>query len=362
MVKRRLTVFSASLLFLSVFSTPVWAGGYPISTWSWDNADAWKPDYKMTYVRVHLDPRIPCKGTKVTFKYENPQSGDNVSAGGDNGTFTFNEQSYKVSKFNGAKIPDCNTYAKFYSTNNTYKTGIAEFKTAEGNTYTATFALNFNQPQPSNTDSQEKYPLPWEEDYIKFNQTPAPTAALINEAPEMVYPADGQTIDLEGAYMFKVQPVKGASGYLFGLFQDGVMVYENYRDTKTLSANGEFALWEADPFHANFRAGEIQVWIRAYVNNQWTDARIITVILKPRGGQIASIRPSVSLKPILSQPPVIGTTKVTKVADSSVSAALEKKIEELQVKLEQTERKQAEMESILEKIINWMKSLFPFFN
>lgn len=183
-----------------------------------------------------------------------------------------------------------------------------------------------------------------------------------DEVPEMIYPADGQTIDLEGAYMFKVRQVPGATGYLFGLFQKGVMVYENYRDTKTLSANGEFALWEADPFHANFQAGEVQVWIRAYVNNQWTDPRIISIFLKPRSGQMPSVKPVSSIKPILSDPPSLGTSKVTTIADSSVSAALEKKIEQLQMKLEQTERKQAEMESALAKIINWIKSMFPFFN
>src|SRR5437763_1778065 len=49
-------------------------------------------------------------------------------------------------------------------------------------------------------------------------------------APDMVFPQNNQILDLEGAYMFKVQPVAGASGYLFGLFQDNVMVYENWRD------------------------------------------------------------------------------------------------------------------------------------
>lgn len=113
---------------------------------------------------------------------------------------------------------------------------------------------------------------------------PTPTSFPSLQAPEMVYPQNGQTLDLEGAYMFKVRPVVGASRYLFGFFQNGVMIFENQRDVKTLSSNGEFAIWESDPAHAKFRAGEVKVTVRALVNNRWTGTREITIILKPRGG------------------------------------------------------------------------------
>ncbi|MBI2085978.1 hypothetical protein HYT74_01410 [Candidatus Daviesbacteria bacterium] len=109
-----------------------------------------------------------------------------------------------------------------------------------------------------------------------------PVIVPVLSAPEMVYPRNGQTLDLEGAYMFKVKPVAGATGYLFGLFQDGQMIYENYRDTKRLSPDGTFALRENDSNHAKFHTGPVKVMIRAYVNNRWTDAREITITLKPR--------------------------------------------------------------------------------
>lgn len=352
--------------FLLFSAIPAFAGGYPIYTWSWDNSDAWRPDYKMTYVRVHLAPGVPCVGTTVTFKYEDPKPGDNVSAGGDSGSFTFTEQGYKYSKYNGQNIPDCNTYAKFYSTNNAYKVGIAEFKTQQGQTYKGTFALNFNQPTPGNTSSEEKYPLPWEEDYTK--NTPTPTTIPMPGAPTMVYPQDGQQLDLEGAYMFKVNLVAGASGYLFGLFQDGQMVYENYRDTRTLSSNGEFALWENNPFHTKFHTGPLSVWVRALINNQWTEARIITINLRPRGGTNTNVVNTTTSKSpvpeatIVSTPPTIQPTKVVVVTDSSASAALQKRIDELQNRLEESQRKQSVLESQLNQIINWIKSIFPFFN
>lgn len=105
---------------------------------------------------------------------------------------------------------------------------------------------------------------------------------LIPAAPEMVYPQNGQTLDLEGAYMFKVKPVPGASGYLFGFFQNGVMIYENLRDSRRLSPNGELAILENNPAHAKFHAGSVVVTVRTYVRNRWSDARTITITLKPR--------------------------------------------------------------------------------
>lgn len=82
--------------------------------------------------------------------------------------------------------------------------------------------------------------------------------------------------------MFKVKPVAGARGYLFGLFQNGQMVYENYRDTRQLNPNGEFVLTQSNPAHAKFHAGNMTLMVRAQVNGKWTDARTITVTLKQR--------------------------------------------------------------------------------
>lgn len=136
-----------------------------------------------------------------------------------------------------------------------------------------------------------------------------PVIVPMPTAPEMVYPKNGQVLDLEGAYMFKVNPVTGASGYLFGLFQDNVMVYENYRDTKQLSTNGEFTLSPSNPAHARFHTGNMTVMVRAFVNGKWTDARTISINLKPR--QVVLPNPTANPSPIgigNTAPVGIGTT------------------------------------------------------
>lgn len=99
---------------------------------------------------------------------------------------------------------------------------------------------------------------------------------LAATSPEMAYPQNGQTLDLEGGYMFKVKTVEGASGYLLKLYQSGQTVYE------TESSNGEFGIWEDNPAHAKFHTGEVQAVIKAQVGGSWTDEKAITITLRSR--------------------------------------------------------------------------------
>lgn len=104
------------------------------------------------------------------------------------------------------------------------------------------------------------------------------TSAL--PGPVFVYPVDGQTLGYKGSILFKVQPVDGASGYLYGLFQDGKAVWENYHDEHTLSGT-EYGIAPDSPGHNAINPGLLQVWVRALVNGQWTEATIINIHLDP---------------------------------------------------------------------------------
>jgi len=105
--------------------------------------------------------------------------------------------------------------------------------------------------------------------------------------PEMVYPKNLQILDLEGSYMFKVEPITGAEGYAFGLYQNGSLIYENVRDEGKLSSDGEFAIHSDNAAHSKFRAGDVEVIIKAKVDGEWTRERIIFVTLQPRKIEVA---------------------------------------------------------------------------
>jgi len=342
-----LPVFSLiSLLFLT---TPVLAGGGN----AYINVTETDDPHWMI-VRAYVNPaNVNCQGMTVSFNFLSPEDGDIVNGSNGGNTSTTSDAAYET--VNGKQYLRCSAYAKVYAKNfEMNRLFRVSFKGSNIDEY-RDFAVSFDQ---------YNYPnylvlLPWEE-------IPIPSSMPIVAAPTMIYPQDNQTIDLEGAYLFKVKPAEGATGYLFGLFQDNVMVYENYRDSKTLSSNGEFALWEANPAHVKFHQGNIKVMIRALVNKQWTDAREITVNLKPRGGN-TPVQTTTALQQtpnplVVPVPPVLKPPQqIIVVSDSSASAALQNKVDELQKKLEESQQKQSVLEQQLNQIINWIKSIFPFF-
>ena len=106
------------------------------------------------------------------------------------------------------------------------------------------------------------------------------TASALS-GPAFDYPVDGQVLDFEGSYLFRVHAVPHAQGYLWGFFQNDVMVWENYRDEGTLSGT-EYGIHPGTVAHSSFAPGEVEVWVRAMIKGQWTDATVITIQLVPR--------------------------------------------------------------------------------
>ena len=167
------------------------------------------------------------------------------------------------------------------------------------------------------TAARDKYKI-WIEDVEGSDFTPQQGTGVSDESdnyfsifadaydivPEMVYPVDGQTLDLEGSYMFKVKPMGGATPYLylFGFFQDNVMIYENWRDDHELSLGGEFAVHPDNPYHAKFKEGDLKVMIRALIGGQWTQARELHLKLVPRtSGLIDMENQLASMSDVISQ-------------------------------------------------------------
>ena len=58
-----------------------------------------------------------------------------------------------------------------------------------------------------------------------------------------------------------------------------MLIYENLRDDGVLSANGEFAISQNNPFHSKFKKGDVLVLVRALVGQQWSQAGVIMVKL-----------------------------------------------------------------------------------
>lgn len=127
-----------------------------------------------------------------------------------------------------------------------------------------------------------------------------PTSDHIKAAagPIFDYPQDGQTLDYYGAYLFRVQPMANASNYLWGFFQNGVLVWENWRDEQRLSIN-EYGIYPNTLAHSKFIPGDVQVWVRGIIDGQYTDATIITIHLVPLTNE-----PSRTYLPLIKKDPI----------------------------------------------------------
>jgi hypothetical protein len=100
--------------------------------------------------------------------------------------------------------------------------------------------------------------------------------AIPEQFPIFVYPYNGDALDYEGAYMFKVMPIEGALGYEWKFFQNGSIVWDG-----GMTGN-EYAIFEENLGHAKFVLGEVVVSVRAYMGTYYTDATTITILLRPR--------------------------------------------------------------------------------
>jgi hypothetical protein len=106
------------------------------------------------------------------------------------------------------------------------------------------------------------------------------TEVLLNSSIQFVYPLDRQILGYEGWYLFKVTPVENADGYLWGFFQNNVLIWENLRDEGVLSGT-EYGIMKDSFAQSKFEPGDVEVWVRASINGQWTYPAIITILLEP---------------------------------------------------------------------------------
>ncbi len=109
------------------------------------------------------------------------------------------------------------------------------------------------------------------------NSTPQPLG--ISDHPVFEYPQDQQILDYGKDYLLKVAPFKDATGYLWGFFQDGKLIWDNLRDEGTLSGNS-YNILAGSKAHSLINHGELQIWVRGLVDNEYSEAAVITIQLR----------------------------------------------------------------------------------
>ncbi len=102
--------------------------------------------------------------------------------------------------------------------------------------------------------------------------------AALAQAPTFVYPANGNSLNYGGDYLFKLHPVEGADGYLWGFKQDGLLMWENQRDEGRVSSD-EYRIEAGTLAHARLHPGAVEVLVRARICGAWTAAGTIMIEL-----------------------------------------------------------------------------------
>lgn len=82
-----------------------------------------------------------------------------------------------------------------------------------------------------------------------------------------------------------IQEVAGATGYLVGFIRARQLIHENYRDENrslatTTGAGGTRVYRVSVAAQNKFTAGLMYIYVRALVNNQWTDAAVVPVTVR----------------------------------------------------------------------------------
>lgn len=96
--------------------------------------------------------------------------------------------------------------------------------------------------------------------------------------PVFLFPVNGELIDFSSTWVFQVQPIPNATGFLWGFEQNGILVWENYRNEGTLSG-ATYTIAEGSYAHSLFTTGALKVWVRALIYNEWTDLTIVNIFL-----------------------------------------------------------------------------------
>ena len=117
------------------------------------------------------------------------------------------------------------------------------------------------------------------------SQQPQPTLPVVGVqfiVPVVTSPTSGATWGASDPVV--IQGVVGATGYLVGFVRDQQLIHENYRDeNKSLNViNKVLRTTYQVPATAvsKFTPGAMYIYVRALVNNQWTDAAVVPITVK----------------------------------------------------------------------------------
>lgn len=115
--------------------------------------------------------------------------------------------------------------------------------------------------------------------------------------PTFTFPVNGTAYPSNGPYVFQVQPVNGAIGYLWSFVQGGLIAYQNLAWDGHLSP-ASYTISMGSKAHSLIRAGDLHVWVRALMKDgTWSGTGAVMVRIQGKGGPHPKPVPTLQPKP-----------------------------------------------------------------
>lgn len=107
-------------------------------------------------------------------------------------------------------------------------------------------------------------------------------------SPVFAFPANGTSYPASGPYLFQVQPVNGATGYLWSFAQNGMIVYQNLAWDGHLSP-ASYTISTNSKAHHLIHSGDLHVWVRAQMKDgTWSGTGAVLVRIQGSASSGAS--------------------------------------------------------------------------
>jgi len=308
----------ASLIFVN----PVFAGGSTIAILA--DSDGWVNESGYgRIISVYLNTEfIPCKGSEVTFKFADSKEGDYIATGSNSSTYIMQED----------KSSDgCSTHAKMISKDAGERKVVVDVKN-EGKGSTGTIRVDFDgKYHEDNYRDGYSYRSSVYDPYSSAKYPYLPQNLRMTQIETTIDPR------IRNVHLMW-DPVEGATSY---------NVYTSYKGKHPSVVAVSTNRYEAQTPVNSY----IEVWVTAK-NGELESKNSKTISLYVNADGSKNRPPELNPSP---------TVIYTSPADNSEVEQLNQKVQNLQNQLDESAKKQNLLEQRITAIMNWIKSIFPFF-
>jgi len=115
--------------------------------------------------------------------------------------------------------------------------------------------------------------------------------------PTFVYPTEGQSLDFDGDFLFKVDPLLGASEYFWQFYQNSEKVWSSEMDPNP--SGSEYGIYSNSESHNRFVPGEVEIIVFAVVDLSFTQSGVLHITLVQQS--VPSITPTILTSATVTQ-------------------------------------------------------------